>query len=773
MKNLIILLCVSITICLSTIQAQTQVYIPFVADKGTISHDTHQIIPISVVGPYVDPGGNPQIYLDVVKERLTVDAIAGVESWTGTNHWNAPSGAGWSPGTSSQQFVPLTVPGLYGNHIGGPVLGIQVNFLSDPFVKVDGNPVPGKPHLKDHTDNQGVIKINATTSVLLEISSIFAPPKGTNQFWDISNNVKLAENGTFYQITTSGNYSLRTGTSGNTSGIQYIDFQVTITPTTHTINATADSNGFISPNGAVQVNHGGSQTFTITPVNSCYERDQVLVNGINNTNAVSSGTYTFTNVTSNQTIHATFKQKPNLTITASAGPNGTITPSGNVSVPCGGSQTFNFGPSNTCYEIDQVLINNVNNPTAVAAGTYTFTNVTTNQTISVSFKQKMCTIQASAGANGTITPSGAVSVPCGENKTFNFGPSNTCYEIDQVLINNVNNPTAVAAGTYTFTNVTTNQTISVSFKIKKYTIIATSEGNGTISPSGNVLVDCGANQIFTFNPQSGYEVDQVKVDNVSVSFLNNQYQFTNVTANHTINVTFKVTTVPQCTITATAGPNGSINPSGAVIVNQGANQTFYFDPDKDYEVDEVKVDGELVAFSNNQYQFTNVDIDHSIYVTFKLTTVPHFTIIASAGSHGSIDPSGEITVNQGASQTFTFIPDPNYVIDQVFVDDIPVDSAGSYTFDNVTKDHTIHVTFKYYNSIDEVDPNAVNIYYHSGTIYLKNLQPGTMMQIIDMLGRVVYQTIPTGESISFSERGVYVVRVLHRTSQYTKKIVTY
>jgi hypothetical protein len=107
------------------------------------------------------------------------------------------------------------------------------------------------------------------------------------------------------------------------------------------------------------------------------------------------------------------------------------------------------------------------------------------------------------------------------------------------------------------------------------------------------------------------------------------------------------------------------------------------------------------------------------------------------------------------------------------VDGDLVDSAGSYTFDNVTANHTIHVTFKYYNSVDEMDPNAVNIYYYSGTIYLKNLQPSTTVQVIDLLGRVVYQTIPTGESISFSERGVYVVRVLHRTSQYTKKIVTY
>ncbi|MDR0281949.1 MAG: T9SS type A sorting domain-containing protein, partial [Candidatus Peribacteria bacterium] len=118
-------------------------------------------------------------------------------------------------------------------------------------------------------------------------------------------------------------------------------------------------------------------------------------------------------------------------------------------------------------------------------------------------------------------------------------------------------------------------------------------------------------------------------------------------------------------------------------------------------------------------------------------------------------------------------PATNYVIDEVRVDGDLVDSAGSYTFDNVTANHTIHVTFKYYNSVDEVDPNAVNIYYYSGIIYLKNLQPGTTVQIVDVLGRVVYQTIPTGESISFSERGVYVVRLLHKNLQQAKKIMVY
>jgi len=153
----------------------------------------------------------------------------------------------------------------------------------------------------------------------------------------------------------------------------------------------------------------------------------------------------------------------NYIITASAGENGTIYPNGDISVEYGESQTFTFTPA-TCYEIDQVLVDGTNNPAAVAAGNYTFTNVTANHTISVTFKTKSYIITASAGANGTIDPSGNVTVNCGNNQTFTFTPAN-CYEIDQVLVDGTNNPAAVAAGSYTFENITADHTISVTFKI--------------------------------------------------------------------------------------------------------------------------------------------------------------------------------------------------------------------------------------------------------------------------------------------------------------------
>jgi hypothetical protein len=76
-------------------------------------------------------------------------------------------------------------------------------------------------------------------------------------------------------------------------------------------------------------------------------------------------------------------------------------------------------------------------------------------------------IIATAGAGGTINPAGTVIVEEGEDQKFTFTPDN-CYEIDEVLIDGTNNPTAVTAGSYTFNNITANHTIAVSFKKIEY-----------------------------------------------------------------------------------------------------------------------------------------------------------------------------------------------------------------------------------------------------------------------------------------------------------------
>lgn len=71
------------------------------------------------------------------------------------------------------------------------------------------------------------------------------------------------------------------------------------------------------------------------------------------------------------------------------------------------------------------------------------------------------------------------------------------------------------------------------------------------------------------------------------------------------------------TITAEAGVNGKISPSGSVDAEKGKNYEFTFTPDKGYRVAKVLVDGKEVKTTNNRYTFTNVQDNHKISVTFE------------------------------------------------------------------------------------------------------------------------------------------------------------
>ena len=71
-----------------------------------------------------------------------------------------------------------------------------------------------------------------------------------------------------------------------------------------------------------------------------------------------------------------------------------------------------------------------------------------------------------------------------------------------------------------------------------------------------------------------------------------------------------------------------------------------------------------------------------------------YTIVATAGEHGSISPQGVVSVTEGESKSFTIVPAEGYEIDTITVDGNIVQVMTTYTFTDVQENHTIEAAFK-------------------------------------------------------------------------------
>ena len=445
-----------------------------------------------------------------------------------------------------------------------------------------------------------------------------------------------------------------------------------------TITASAGSGGSISPAGSVSVTCGYSKTFSIS-ANAGYTIQDVIVDGVSR-GAITS--YTFNPVTSDHSISATFAGVSSYTITASAGSGGSISPSGSVSVSNGASKSLSITAASG-YQIQDVLVDGVS---VGAVSSYTFNNVTSNHTISASFTPAgSYTISASAGSGGSISPAGSVGVSSGSSQSFTITAASG-YQIQDVLVDGVS---VGATSSYIFFNVTSDHTIAASFTATgPFTITASAGSGGSISPAGSVSVSNGASQSFSITAASGYQIQDVLVDGVSVGAVSS-YTFSNVTSDHTISASFAL--ISSYTITASAGSGGSISPSGSVPVTTGASQSFTITAASGYQIQDVLVDGVSVG-AVSFYTFSNVTADHTIEASFSALST--YTITTAAGSDGSISPAGPVSVTHGGTQSFTITAASGYLIQNVLVDGVSQGAISSYTFSNVTADHSLEAQFE-------------------------------------------------------------------------------
>ena len=290
------------------------------------------------------------------------------------------------------------------------------------------------------------------------------------------------------------------------------------------------------------------------------------------------------------------------------------------------------------------------------------------------------TLTAIAGANGSISP-GTAAVTAGGSQAFSITPHLHYHVADVVVDGQSIGPVT----SYTFSNVNADHSISASFAIDSFEIIASAGAHGNISPAGTTDLNYGSSKAYSISPATGYHVADVKVDGNSVGAVST-YTFSQVTANHTISASFAIDTF---TITASAGAHGSISPAGTATVNYGANKAYSIAPATGYHVTDVQVDGHSVGVVSS-YTFSQVNANHSIIASFAIDT---FTISSSADNGGTISPTGQVSVAGGANQSFNLTADEGYEIKELLVDGVSVGSQSSYTFYNVATDHNITATF--------------------------------------------------------------------------------
>ena len=501
----------------------------------------------------------------------------------------------------------------------------------------------------------------------------------------------------------------------NYGGIEAFDFYnvtepqhvvVTFAPNVYTVTTYGYGQGVVTPGATFVYNPDNMYAFAATPITG-YRIASVLRNNIPMVVADPEGTFTDTlvNILDNYVYEVAFAPMTYI-VNASCGSNGLVTPIGATSYFYNENGVYTV-TANEGYYISSVTIdgNTTNYTQADGMNSYTYTFAfnglnAVDHSISATFAPYQYTITVTDPTHGTITP-GTSTYNYNQSPVFTITPAAGYGIVDVTVDGN----SVGAVSTYTFPALRANHTLAATFAQYQYTISASAGNGGTISPVGTSNLVSGGNQTYTIAPATGYHVSDVFVDGASVGAVTS-YTFSNVTANHTIFAAFEAN---EYTVTVNQPANGVITPGTTTVVYQ-ATPTFVITPNTGYSVTAITLNGNNVmsqATNNNgvyTYTLPAVTANATLSATM---TIKSFTITATAGSNGSIN--GPSTVNYGANATYTITPAAGYVVDNVTVDGFNMGAIATYTFNNVTANHTIHATFRLQDCVIPTNMHTNNI----------------------------------------------------------------
>ncbi|MCK5134456.1 MAG: T9SS type A sorting domain-containing protein [Bacteroidales bacterium] len=271
--------------------------------------------------------------------------------------------------------------------------------------------------------------------------------------------------------------------------------------------------GTITPFG-VYVVSGADQAFTLTP-RAGYELTAATYNGTDimpslTDNGDRSFGYTATAVNADGMLAVTFEPEAvKYTVAVTAGAGGTISPVGDTAVTVTDEVVFTITPD-AGFVFAEILLNGTSvmeQVTDNGDGTYTYTliGVGENSTLSVSFLE-LFTVTISAGANGSVDPSGSVDVTINDETEFTI-TADAGYILDAITLDGTDVTGDVVDngdGTYTYllTGIDADATLAVTFVEMVVSMVyitegGTGDGSSWANASGDIQVAIDAGEIGT------------------------------------------------------------------------------------------------------------------------------------------------------------------------------------------------------------------------------------------------------------------------------------
>ena len=428
---------------------------------------------VSITSPQAITVANGTAY-DAMNLPATVSIVTEgntVSSASVTWNTNTPASGSYDPAVLTQQTVTLngTVDCPDSIDANGVSLTTTIT-ITISAAGIVGAPI-ANPTAGTYSENQSVALTSSTVGATIyyttdgsEPTILSGVPSGTTKEYT----APIAVTGTEGQSSTTTIKAIAVQNGMQDSRVETFTYTIQIPVPKYTVTVTNGS-------GTGQYAQGETVTITAGAAPSGQQfKEWEVVSGTITLASSTSETTTFTMPAEAVSVKANYEAIPvtGYTITATAGANGSISPSGAVGVAAGGSQTFTISPSSS-YVIDTLKVDGLE---VTATTSYTFSDVKANHTIEVTFKQESQTPDVTAPSI-TTQPDNA-TVKAGETATFTIAASGTgltyLWQIDRNDGNRWVNIDGATAAIYT------TSTVDISCNGFKYQcVVSNSAGTDT------------------------------------------------------------------------------------------------------------------------------------------------------------------------------------------------------------------------------------------------------------------------------------------------------